>query len=149
MFLLIWLRPVKYPLKTIEDRLNKDWFRCSAYIMSCLCWLASVSLVFSYLFFSFFFFTPLTHWSKVHYPTSISWLFQQVLKRLPCGIVKILIWIICCDCCSDRGEGAYSHMLISLCVVGCDKRCWMDADLCLESITASLLLLGHTSCIHR
>lgn len=86
--------------------------------MTSLCWPASVSRFPSVSF--------LTERSlkQSALPNSTSWLFQQVLKRLPCGIAKKLIWVICRDS-SSGGEVRPGAMCESVvCLVGCDE--WVE-----------------------
>lgn len=64
---------------------------------------------------------------------------------LPCGIVKKLIRLICRDCRSGGEEGPGA-----ICVSGgLWWMGWTDADLCLESITATDLLRKQHSSWHR
>lgn len=64
----------------------------------------------------------------VYYSTSTSWLFQQVLKMLPRGVVKKLIQMIWGDCTCGKGRRARSHMWV--CRVPCRlvmnglRGCW-------------------------
>lgn len=75
--------------------------------MTSLCWPASLS-----------------RFPSSSFHTARSWLFQQVLKMLPCGIVKKLIRLICgeCSCWGEEGPGAICGSAV--CLVGCDE--WVE-----------------------
>lgn len=118
MFLLIWLRPVKYPFKNnrgqAQQRLvSPQCIHNDQSLLACLCLTVS-QLLFSH--------SALIE--TVYYPTSTSWLFQQVLKMLPCGVVKKLIWLICGDCSSGGEEGPGAICGSAVCLVGCDE--WVE-----------------------
>lgn len=103
--------------------------------MTSLCWLASPLAVSPALLFS-----QCAHWNRVHYPTSTSWLFQQVLKMLPCGIVKKLIRLICRDCSSGGEERPGAICRSVVCLVGCDE--WVERMLiCAWKASQRLTLL--------
>lgn len=118
MFLLIWLRPVKYPFKNnrgqAQQRLvSPQCIHNDQSLLACLCLTVS-QLLFSHSMLI----------ETVYYPTSTSWLFQQVLKMLPCGVVKKLIWLICGDCSSGGEEGPGAICGSAVCLVGCDE--WVE-----------------------